>query len=350
MPVVLWWGRSDPHYSRNRIVRGLFSDLGWKIEAFHPLASPAGLAQAYLGRLKRPDLVWVPCFRQRDISSAAHWARKWQVPLVVDPLISAYEKEVFERRKWPPGQRTAEKRRLREAGLLSKAQVVVVDTPAHGNFFSQTLNVAAERIGVLYVGAESGLFEPVPAAALQPPYEILFYGSFLQLQGVDVIVKAAQLLKDHPVTWVLLGDGDLRGQAEKLSAGCENISYEPWIDYRKLPDRIHRAHILLGIFGTTLKADLVIPNKVFQAMAAGRPLITRRSSAYGNSLEGSDVIGWVTPGDAVSLSARVRKWIAAPSELAARGQETRKLYDQFFSHDLLRGMLQNILDKAFKQI
>lgn len=346
MPHVLWWGRSDPEYSRNRILRRLFTDLGWKVRFFHPVSSRIGRVEAFFHGLKRPDLVWVPCFRQRDIRSAAAWARNRQVPLVVDPLISAYEKDVFERKKWRPDSRKAEKKRMYESDLFASADVVVADTPAHAEFFSERLQVRPDRICVVYVGAEADLFSPRSQECLKPPFEILFFGSFLQLQGADVIVRAAEIASDLAARWVLLGDGDLKAQIEKQAKGLPHIAFEPWVRYDKLPGRIARAHILLGIFGTTLKADLVIPNKMFQAMAAGRPVITRAAKAYPQPVRSSDVIGWVPPGDPAALANRVRTWLTNPADLMQRGRETRGLFDTYFNPAQLRKQLEMVLAKA----
>ncbi|MFH2099879.1 MAG: glycosyltransferase, partial [Pseudomonadota bacterium] len=162
MPTVLWWGRGDPDYSRNRVVLSLFADLGWRVESFRPVSSPLGGWQARFAGLARPDLVWVPCFRQTDLSPAAVFAKKWGVPLVADPLISAFQKEVAERGKHPPGSPAAEKRRRWESSALAKAEVVVCDTPAHARYFEQNLGVDPRRTAVLFVGAEEGLFTHRP--------------------------------------------------------------------------------------------------------------------------------------------------------------------------------------------
>lgn len=346
MPSVLWWGRGDSGYSRNRVLLKLFSDLGWSTDFFHPVASRTGRIEAYFHQLTRPDLLWVPCFRHRDILSASHWAEKWQVPLVVDVLISAYEKDVFEKRKWPPDSMKAEHRRRWESGLLSKADIVIVDTSAHGDFFKEALGLDPDKVCVLYVGAETGLFIPLPAPLPRAPFEVLFYGSFLQLQGVDIIVKAASKTLDLDIKWVLLGDGDSKSESKKLAQGLKNIVFEPRIDYDRLPDRLKSAHVLLGIFGTTIKANLVIPNKMFQAMAVGRPVITRSSRAYPEEIRHSAVIGWVPAGNPEALAGVVRKWFNDPGHLAGRGKETRKLFDDFFGEDKLKEMLEPILEKA----
>ena len=74
---VLWWGRHDADYSRNRILRQAYAALGWQVVDFHPLLSRTADIEALLRRLPTPDLIHVPCFRQRDIAAAHRYARRF---------------------------------------------------------------------------------------------------------------------------------------------------------------------------------------------------------------------------------------------------------------------------------
>ena len=343
MPTVLWWGRADRDYSRNRFLLSLFSDLKWTVDFFHPLSSLFGRAEAYIHPPKKPDMVWVPCFRHTDIAAASHWASKWKVPLVIDPLISAYEKDVFEKKKWREDSKKAKKRRQWETACFAKADRVIADTPAHADFFQTFLGVDPDKLSVLYVGADTDMFRPTPAPPPVPPFEILFYGSFIHLQGTEVIIEAARLTTDLDAVWVLLGEGDLKKEAIHRAQELPNVRFESWIDYEKLPARVAQAHILLGIFGTTLKSGLVIPNKLFQAMAGGKPVITRKSQAFSATLNHAEPIGWVDAGNPVSLANCVRTWLKTPQELADRGNATRILFDTFFSKKIQVSTLETIL-------
>ena len=57
---VLWWGRFDEDYSRNRILKSAFNAIGYDVIPFIPLISGLGFIEA-LFRLKIiPDLIFVP--------------------------------------------------------------------------------------------------------------------------------------------------------------------------------------------------------------------------------------------------------------------------------------------------
>ena len=340
--TVLWWGRLDPDYSRNRILRQALLRLGWKIENFRPRISSLGHLEAIFKGVKKPDLLWLPAFRQRDMAAAAKWAARRGVPILFDPMISSYDKQVFERQKFPEESASAQKLLKQERALFAAADLVLADTAGHATFFRKTLNMPAEKVRVVAVGAEEGLFTPAPMTEKSPdaPLEVLFFGSFIGLQGPEIIIEAAKRCRTE-VRWTMLGDGPLKEACEAAAAGHPAIRFEGYLPYEQLPARIHAADILLGVFGISAKAERVIPNKVYQALACGRPVITRRSTAY----PGGETTGLlqIPEGDPDTLAETVAELAENRHDLPARGLAAEKYYVENFSMETIRAQLADAL-------
>ncbi|MFZ0106720.1 MAG: glycosyltransferase, partial [Thiobacillus sp.] len=242
-------------------MRKAYAALGWRIENFRPTLSSLGDIEALLRPPPRVDLVHVPCFRQRDLPAAVRYARRHGIRILFDPLISSYDKQVFERQKISPESPAARRLLAKERKLFQSADRLIADTPVHADFFAETLGVRRERLSVVYVGAEEPLFSPGEASQAPDtqPLEVLFYGSFIPLHGAEVITEAAQLYEGPPVHWWFIGNGPARKRCEASLHAMDNVTFEDWVDYRELPARIRHADVVLGIFGTTQKAGRVIP-------------------------------------------------------------------------------------------
>lgn len=350
MPRVLWWGRFDPDYSRNRVLRSLLPGIGWDVADFHPRASIVADIEARLRRIAKPELVWVPCFRQRDLAAASRWARRQGIPLLFDPLISAYDKQVFERKKIPIDSRRARRLHRWERSLFERADIIVADTQAHADYFVAEFGIPKDRVHVIYVGAEEPLFHPAPMPdhSNGSPIEVLFYGSFIELQAPQVIVQAARLYQGPPVRWTLLGSGPLRAECERLARGLDTVRFEDAVPYTQLPARIHQADILLGVFDAGAKAGRVIPNKVFQSLACGRPVVTRDSLAYPREIADCRGRGvcLVRASRPIELALRISEIATACTELPDMARRARLTYETWFGSERVGEMLANALTRG----
>lgn len=348
--IVLWWGRSDIDYSRNRITRQLFTALGWKIIDFSPRLSVLGDIEAYLIRLPVVDLVWVPCFRQRDVFAARRWANNKNIPLIFDPLISAYDKQVWERKKFTVESRQAKNLLKWERRILKLPDYVVADTELHAEYYADVMDVNNNKLVILPVGAEESLFIP-QQHHLNRPLRILFYGSYIGLQGPEIIAKAIHLYNGPDVEWQFIGNGPLRYKVQEKLADRPNVSFTDWIPYTDLPDRIAQADICLGIFGSTEKTQRVIPNKVYQALACGRPVITCESDVYPLKLREQSDSGlfFVRANDAAALAGKIAELAKQPEQLLLSRQNARQSYQQYFSNAVLKNSLLSILQQIEKK-
>ncbi|MDB4470689.1 glycosyltransferase [Deltaproteobacteria bacterium] len=339
---ILRWGRFDEGYSRNRILHQCLRARSCKVDNFKPRLSRWGDLEAFLRYVDDVDLIWVPCFRQRDLKAAVRWGRKKRIPVVFDPLISAFDKQVFERKKFTADSRKGKKLLAWESALFQSVDLVIADTCEHALFFQETLGVDPHKLAVVPVGAEEELFRPSEQKCADDSVPtVLFYGSFLNLQGPVTIVEAARRYSGPPVKWKMVGDGPLLEECRISAKGLSNIEFLPWMPYEDLPKIICQADILLGVFGTSAKAGRVIPNKVYQALACGKPLITSRSSAYPELFHNNDVlgIGWVDSGNSQQLADKVAKLLSDRIGLVEMGTQARQSYETYFSMEMISASL-----------
>lgn len=262
-------------------------------------------------RLPRHDwvLLGYPAIPDIFVIRLFAWLRGSRVAM--DWFLSAYDTVVLDRRlvrMWHP---LAWGLWIGEWLGVHLADVVFMDTRAHAARMEALFRLRPGCCQAVWVGAEDLFFHSGgsrPVHSPDQPRRILFYGQFIPLHGVATIIEAARLLRDQPVEWVLIGRGQ---EGERIRAMLEQqplprLRWIDWVDYDQLQKHIHEADACLGIFGTSDKAASVIPNKVFQVLASGRPVITRDSPAE-RELEAivGALAARVPPGDPAALARAI---------------------------------------------
>jgi glycosyltransferase involved in cell wall biosynthesis len=247
-------------------------------------------------------------------------------PVVFNPLVSLADTLVGDRGRFRAGSLAARTLERIDRHAFRSADLVVADTDAHARFLEQL--TGRDHFAVCFVGAEDRLF--TPAWVPQAPFTALFVGKLIPLQGVETILAAARAAPDIPFR--VVGSGQLDPLLESRPANVEHVA---WLEYEQLPGAIQAAGCALGIFGTTPKAQRVIPNKAFQALACGAPLITADTPAARELLVDGESALLVPPGDAPALAAAIGR-LAADGELALRvGAGGRAAYERAASEAVL---------------
>ena len=347
---ILWWGRFGnygPDYPRNRTLIQCLRNLGWEVVEYQPRISAVAHFEAAVRGFDNISAVWVPCFRQRDVCSAAKWAKARAVPLIFDPLISAYDKRVNERKKFPANSKAAQKVLRWERDIFSKADFVIADTLCHQDYFSKMFDYDREGIIVLPVSAEESLFYPEDSSLASTP-EVLFFGTFIGLQGAEYIAESIRYYQGAPISLTFLGDGPDKALVEKIALEHPNenviVKFENWIPFSELASRICRVQVCLGVFGVGDKSFRVIPNKVYQALACDKPVVTMKGGAYPDMPEnGTGGIYWSQAGKPQDIARQLE--LAVSDYIKGRNEKgkARLLYDTYFSNSIISDRLNQIL-------
>jgi glycosyltransferase involved in cell wall biosynthesis len=243
-------------------------------------------------------------------------ARAAGVPCVFDPLVSRFDTRVHDRGDAHAGGLQAAHNKNLDRLSFALADLVLADTRAHADLYAEELAPPGAMIRVLEVGCDDTVFRPAPpAAANDGVATVLFYGSYLPLHGVPVVIDAAARLRDDAsVRFELIGDGQTREAVERIvrERRLSNVVMTPRIPQAELPRRIEAATICLGIFGSTPKAARVVPNKVYQCMGMERAVVTMASRAVAETFPDGEAIVTTPAGDGAALADAIRMLLANP--------------------------------------
>jgi glycosyltransferase involved in cell wall biosynthesis len=310
---------------------------GWAAGA--GTAAWIALAEARLAARPLPDdvdAVVVGYPGQPDLLAARRAAVRR--PVVFDPLVSLYETLVEDRRRFRPGSPAARVLAALDRASLRTADLVVADTEANAEFLARLGDVPRSRVEVCLVGAEERFFRP--SWSPTEPWTCLFVGKLIPLHGLETILAAARLAPDVPFR--VVGSGQLE---PVLADRATNVEWVPWVEYELLPSELHRAGCALGIFGRSPKASRVIPNKAFQALACGTPLVTAATPAAAELLVDGESALLVPPGDPEALAKAVRRLRDDPdlaARIAAGGQ---RAYEEQASEAVLGARWRALLER-----
>ncbi|MFL5936516.1 MAG: glycosyltransferase [Gaiellaceae bacterium] len=327
---VLYFGTYERGYPRNAQVISCLRGAGVDVVERHVsvwdghehkfsagLGAALRLARAETSLLRRLggdfDAVVVGYPGHLDLPAAKRIARGR--PVVFNPLVSLSDTLVSDRGRFAPDSSAAKILRATDRAAFRTADLVVADTAAQAAFFE---DLGARRAEVCFVGAEERLFTP---AWRQPDeFTCLFVGKLIPLHGLQTILEAAR--RAPQLRFRVVGSGQLQALLDDRPA---NVEWRAWVEYEQLPDELRTCGCALGIFGTSPKARRVIPNKVFQALACGAPVVTADTPAARELLTGEDNALLVPPGDPDALVAALRRLAAEPEltrGIAARGLST----------------------------
>jgi glycosyltransferase involved in cell wall biosynthesis len=322
---VLYFGTYERDYPRNAQVISALRTAGvevverhvsvwesrehkWSIGPLAALRLAWAEAKLTLPSNDQVDAVIVGYPGHFDMPRARRLARRR--PLIFNPLVSLADSLVDDRGRFAPGSLPARVLARVDRRALRLADLVVADTDAHADFLAELAEIPRDRVATALVGAEERVFRP---AWRQPErFEALFVGKLIPLHGLETILAAAELVPDLPVR--VVGSGQLDALLEQRPA---NVEWTRWIDYDRLPEAYWAAGCALGIFGTSAKAARVIPNKAFQALACGTPLVTADTPAARELLVDGESALLVPPGDPAALADVLRRLSSDP-ELARR--------------------------------
>lgn len=342
----------NPNYSRNRIITKALVRAGAKVTQLNdarglPLRAGALFRKAMITDF---DVLLVGFPGHLDMPLAKLIGVLKKKPVIFDVFLSQFDSNVLDRQQVAANSPAAQKYYFMDQISCRLANLNLLDTDTHISFFVENFNLPKRIFRRLWLGADDEIMYPRKGISRGLSFKVFFYGSFIPLQGIEYIIQATKLLAtmNASVELLVVGSGQtypsMRMLAEKLNINHHSLTFKGQMPYEDLPELMSQSHLCLGIFGTTPKTQRVIPNKVFDGLAMGLPVITADTPAVREVLTHGENVHLCPPGDARSLAEAIitlkenrgyRKYIA---------DNGYSLFREKFSIGAINAELENILN------
>jgi glycosyltransferase involved in cell wall biosynthesis len=238
-----------------------------------------------------------------------------------------------------------------ERFLYRHADQMLVNSPG---FVEHVTQRGARDVLVVPNGVDPRMFDPYESGAgyrqqhgLTGRFIVLYAGAHGMSNDLGVMLEAARLLQDDPeIAIVFVGDGKEKPALQAQAAGMslQNVYFLPPVPKAGMAQALAAADACIAILKPIRMYATVYPNKVFDYMAAGRPVILAIDGVIRQVIEEASAGAFVQPGDPVALAGAIRK-MAANREMGRQmGLRGREYVEQHFDRAELAEKLARIFE------
>lgn len=178
---------------------------------------------------------------------------------------------------------------------------------------------------------------------------VSFVGTIGMAHGLGTVLDAAaQLAPSHPeLRFLIVGDGAERQalETEVARRGLRSVTFTGLVPRSEVRDVMAATDIALVLLRDSPVFRTVLPTKMFEAMAAGRPVVLGVDGEARRVLESSGGGLFVPPQDGGALVEAIRQLASSPERRAALGESGRRYVHQEYDREVWACKYARILEK-----
>jgi glycosyltransferase involved in cell wall biosynthesis len=242
-----------------------------------------------------------------------------------------------------------------ERFLYRHADRVMVNSPG---YVAHVTQYTGRPVELIPNGADPEMFDPADRGTAfrsanhqENKFVILYAGAHGMSNDLGVVLDAAGILQVEPaaskVTIIFLGDGKEKTALQKQAAEMHltNVLFLPPVTKAGMPAALAGADACLAILKPIEEYKTTYPNKVFDYMAAGRPVILAIDGAIRAVVEAAGCGIFAQPGDASALAQAVQELAAHPGRSRRMGLAGRRYLEEHFSRSALAEKLAGLMEE-----
>jgi glycosyltransferase involved in cell wall biosynthesis len=242
-----------------------------------------------------------------------------------------------------------------ERFLYSHADQVIVNSPG---FIAPVTEKGAKSVTLIPNGADPEMFLSNNGLMQKEKWGvagkkvILYAGAHGISNDLTVVLDTAQQIKSrNDIAFVLVGDGKEKDHLIEQSTqmGLENVHFFPPVTKTEIADVFAAADICLAILKPLEWYKTTYPNKVFDAMAAGKPVILCIDGVIRELVERAGAGVFVEPGNFNELASTVIKLVDDPAFCAGMGKAGETIICQEFSRKKIANDLLVLMEELRRE-
>jgi len=177
-----------------------------------------------------------------------------------------------------------------------------------------------------------------------------FSGSINSIFDFDTVIKAAKIIErsDTNVKFALMGDGTNYSSVREQARKQKNIIFTGRVDYLSVIALLRLSSVGLAPYAEGNSIGGSLPNKAFEYMAVGLPILSSLSGELKELLITERIGFHYKSGDVRSLVDKVVWLVRHPYERKKMGERARKLFEQNFSENVIYPKLAQHLESVVK--
>ena len=196
-------------------------------------------------------------------------------------------------------------------------------------------------------GPDLALFAPQPLPVDTAVFTVLYAGAHGDANALENVIAAARLLEQRqvPVRIRFVGDGPEKKSLIRIAEDLKSVTFEAPVPKTQIPDLMAEADaILLSLKDVPLFRYGVSPNKLYDAYALGRPVITTVAGAINAEVEDYRLGETAPPGDPEALAAAIKRLMVTPkSERQAMANRAIELAHSIYSRQRINAEYNALL-------
>ncbi len=236
---------------------------------------------------------------------------------------------------------------LEEMLYKSADTVVVVSEPFRQHIAERTPGTTVDDIAVVTNGVDVERFHPDnDGQALRDQLGVtgtlaVYAGTHGLAMGLTTVVEAARLAPE--VTVAFIGEGAAKADVIMAAKGVPNVHFLPGQQRDAMPAIYAAADVCLVPLRDLEVFQTVIPSKMFEIWATGKPIIlgVRGHAAAMTQASGGGIV--VTPEDPAELAAALKRIAADPKAASAMGMSGRAHVMTDYNRDVLADRYLDIM-------